>query len=188
GLHAPTPDGLLDSAIYATPALADLNDDGKLDIVFGAADQHIYAIDGHGRDLPGWPVLARDGAGGDWAKILSSPAIGDLNGDARPDVVEGTAEAYGSTPFTTGRVYAFDAHGRLLPGWPIHPPALAADSIPLAGEGVPMSPVLADVNGDGRDEVAIAAFTGTPALYNGDGTLRTNYATDGRGTASRAQA
>ena len=36
----------------------------------------------------------------DRAKILSSPAIGDLDGDGSPDVVEGTAEAYGSTPST----------------------------------------------------------------------------------------
>ena len=39
-------------------------------------------------------------------KILSSPAIGDLDGDGSPDIVEGTGEAYGSTPDTSGRVYA----------------------------------------------------------------------------------
>jgi len=162
--------GKLDSAIYSSPALADLDRDGKLDIVFGAADQKIYAIKGNGTAVSGWPVLARDiGAGADTAKILSSPAIGDLNGDGSPDVVEGTAEVYGTTPNTTGRVYAFDAHGKPLPGWPIAPGAVAADAIPLAGEGTPMSPVIADVNGDGKDEVAVTSFTGQPELWNGDG-------------------
>ncbi len=178
----------LDAAIYASPALADLDGDGRLDIVFGAADQHIYAIDGRGRDLPGWPVLARDTPEGDFTKILSSPAIGDLDGDGRPDVVEGTGEVYGSTPDTRGRVYAFDGEGRRLPGWPIAPPALAADAIPLAGEGTPMSPVLADVDGDGRDEVAIAAFTGSLELYGGDGERRLGYETNGRGAASDSSA
>jgi hypothetical protein len=164
-----TPDTTkLDAAIYASPALADLNGDGKRDIVFGAADQHLYAVDGQGRDLPGWPVLARDGS--DHAKILSSPAIGDLDGDDRPDVVEATAEVYGSTPDTRGRVYGFKADGTPLPGWPVQPPGLAADAIPLAGEGTPMSPVLTDTDGDGDDEMAIAAFTGQHAIYDGDGT------------------
>jgi hypothetical protein len=170
GLKRPADKGRLDAAIYASPALADLDRDGKLDAVFGAADQQIYAVKGNGRPVPGWPVLARDGADGDVAKILSSPAIGDLNGDGSPDVVEGTAESYGSTPSMSGRVHAFDARGKPLPGWPVAPPGLAVNSIPLAGQGVPMSPVLADVDGDKRDEVAVAAFTGEPELYRGDGT------------------
>jgi hypothetical protein len=116
-------------------------------------------------------VLARDaGAGGDHAKILSSPANGDLDGDGKPDVVEGTAESYGSTPDTSGRVYAFNRRGKRLPGWPVAVPGLATNSIPLAGEGVPDSPSLADTDGDGADEVAVASFTGEPELYDGDGT------------------
>jgi subtilisin family serine protease len=193
GLRAPAEAGRLDAAIYASPALADLDRDGKLDVVVGAADQRVYALRGDGRAVPGWPVLARDGA--DVSKILSSPAIGDLDGDGSPDVVEGTGEAYGSTPSTTGRVHAWDARGRRLPGWPVAPAALAADSIPIVGEGVPVSPVLADVDGDRRDEVAVAAFTGMPELYRGDGRRMDgpgatggHFATAGRGSASPAQA
>jgi subtilisin family serine protease len=195
-IRRPTEKGQLDATIYGSPALADLDADGKLDIVAGAADQHVYAVKGTGRDLAGWPVLARDGEHGNVAKILASPAIGDLDGDHSPDVVQATGEAYGSTPSTTGRVHAFDARGKPLPGWPVKPPALAADSIPLAGEGVPGGAVLADVDGDGRDEVAVAAFTGIPQLYRGDGTaVRGPGGTDsghfealGRGSGSDAGA
>jgi hypothetical protein len=70
----------------------------------------------------------------------------------------------------------------------VKPPALAADSIPIAGEGVPASPSLADVDGDGADEVAIAAFTGQPELYSGDGSLAHAFDTNGRGAASRSTA
>jgi len=192
-LRRPAAQGRLDAAIYATPALADLDRNGKLDIVVGAADQRIYALRGNGRALPGWPVLARDtAAGGDPEKILSSPAIGDLNGDRSPDVVEGTAEAYGSTPNTSGRVYAFSAKGKLLPGWPVAVPGIAVNSIPLAGQGVPDSPSLADVDGDRRDEVAVASFTGEPELYAGDGTRlggaggSSRFAYTGTGPGSRS--
>jgi hypothetical protein len=191
-LRRPAEDGRLDAAIYSSPALADLRGNRRLEIVFGAADQRIYALKGNGRPVRGWPVLARDG--GDAAKILSSPAIGDLDGNGSIEVIEGTAEAYGSTPSTSGRVHAFTAGGDPVPGWPVKPPALAADSIPLAGEGVPVSPSLADVDGDGDDEVAVASFTGQPELYDGDGSRLGGagglgrFQTLGRGLGSPATA
>jgi hypothetical protein len=188
-LKRPAERGELDAAIYASPALADLDRDGKLDAVFGAADQRVYAVRGNGRSVRGWPVLARD-EGGKAAKTLSSPAIGDLDGDGSPEVVEGSGEAYGSTPSMSGRVHAWDARGRRMPGWPVAPSGVAVNSIPLVGYGVPMSPVLADVDGDKRDEVAVAAFTGEPELYRGDGTRMTgaggegHFAYAGRGAGS----
>ena len=98
---------------------------------------------------------------------------------------------YGSTPQTSGRVYAWNTKGELKPGWPIKPPALAADAIPIAGEGTPASPSLADVDGDGADEVAIAAFTGQPDLYRGDGSQFSggqHFTTTGKGAESKTTA
>ena len=194
-ISRPPANGRHDAAIYASPALVDLDRDGRLDIVAGAADQKVYAWNGRGKRIPGWPVVARDGENGDESKILSSPAIGDLDGDKSPDIVEGTGEAYGSTPDTSGRVHAWDVNGKPLPGWPVKPTALSAQGIPLAGEGVPNSPVIADVDGDGKDEVAVSAFTGQPELYRGDGSRMSgpeaqasHFDTTGNGGGSDATA
>jgi hypothetical protein len=178
-----------DATIYASPALAHVDGDGKLDIVVGAGDGKVYAWNGRGRRLAGWPVEARDGD--DRERIVSSPAVGDIDGDSKLDVVEASAEVYGSTPQTEGRVYAWNASGELKPGWPIKPPGLAADAIPIAGEGTPASPALADVDGDGADEIAIAAFTGQPDLYRGDGSQFSgdqHFTTTGKGPQSRTTA
>ena len=44
---------------FGSPALADLDADGSLDIVAGAMDQHVYAFDGDGSAAAGLPGQAR---------------------------------------------------------------------------------------------------------------------------------
>jgi Subtilase family/FG-GAP-like repeat len=162
-----TPSNIVHQGIFAAPALGDIDGDGVLDIVVAAMDQHVYVWKGTGTLVPGWPVLARDlgEAEPEGARIISSPALGDLDGDHSLDVVVGTNEIYQQS----GRVYAFRSDGSRLPGWPVKVPALSPDVLPLVGEGVPAAPALADVDGDGRLEVAIAAVSGPGVLYRADG-------------------
>ena len=150
--------------------LADLDGDGVLDIVVGAMDQHLYAWRGDGTPIRGWPVLVRDpdAPAPLGARIVSTPAVGDLDGDGKMDVVVGTNEIYGRS----GRVYAFRSDGTLRRGWPVHVPSFSPqgpDVLPLVGQGVPSAPALADVDGDGKLEVGIAAVAGPVVLYHADG-------------------
>lgn len=102
------------------PALADLQGSGRLDIVFGTTDGTIDAIDpATCREIPGFPVhtapLAvpeRVPAGIDpgGQPIVADVAVGDLTGTGQLDVVATTLG---------GEVYAVDASGRTLPGWPM---------------------------------------------------------------------
>jgi len=67
--------------------------------------------------------------------VSDVPVVGDLDGDGRPDIVTGAGR--------DGRLFAFDALGNALPGWPV--------ALGIGGGGK----CLADVNGDGRLELVV---------------------------------
>ncbi len=181
-----TPDLHLKRGFFGSPALADLDADGRLDVVVGAADQHLYAWRGDGRLLSGFPTRLDSGKASDGAEIVASPAIAELDGTPGAEVVIPTNEvlgarrqppdelnpndlldlfvsaATGSTP-----VYAVDGDGSRVPGWPIEIGVLAGDVLPLV---VPsQDAAVADVDGDGRDEVSVSAATGGARLVAADG-------------------
>src|SRR4029077_14231886 len=96
----------------SSPALADLDGDGKADIVFGTSDGLVYANHAAGTALPGWPAsgdtipytpgstaFATSAIPAPRGAILASVAIGDIDGDGLLDVVAADME---------GKVYAWD--------------------------------------------------------------------------------
>jgi hypothetical protein len=211
-----------DPGLASAPSLADLDGDGALEIAASALDGHLYAWRADGSALAGFPVRLADPAkvevdpatgkaapkpGVDAreraAKSLSSPALGDLDGDGALELVVATNEEYGEGGATfavessllerlarlfdaagadelsfdvAGRVYAVHAGGNRHPGgpfvdgWPAAVPILVPGVLPTVGTGTPGSPALADVDGDGRLEVAIFAALGPPMLFSADGT------------------
>ncbi|MGI9021125.1 MAG: S8 family serine peptidase, partial [Solirubrobacterales bacterium] len=178
-----------------SPALADLDDDGTLDIVAGSLDQHVYAFDGSGRDLPGFPAkLDSDGAVG--AEIVTTPAIAQLDGEGPPEVIVATNEVVPGDPqfptsifgifnailsSSTGSnpVYALHGDGTEVAGWPVGVGVAAGDLLPLVLPG--HDSAVLDSDGDGDDEVSVSAATslagaGGSRLVGGDGATVTTYA------------
>ncbi|MEO6028931.1 MAG: S8 family serine peptidase [Candidatus Binatia bacterium] len=105
------PQNRVDRAIIASPALADLDGEGGLDVIAGGNDRHLYVWNGLGVPRPGFPLQMVDptrvaaidpvthhvtplpGAyRGD--KIMSSPGVGDIDDDGSLDIVVGTNECY----------------------------------------------------------------------------------------------
>jgi hypothetical protein len=114
-----------------TPVLADLNGDGAMEII---VNKRLYPVGevwvykGNGTVYPGWPKAIGH-------VPASSAAVGDLTGDGIPEIV---AESYTA-------LYAWEANGDTLPGFPFFMPNGAVNSY--------SSPVLADLDGDGFKEI-----------------------------------
>jgi len=88
----------------SSPAVADVDGDGRREIAVAAWDGEINLLDARGRELPGYPVMTAAGGG-----EHSSPVLADLDGDKVLEVIFASAD---------GRLYAFDSHGMAVPGWP----------------------------------------------------------------------
>jgi hypothetical protein len=98
-----------------SPVVADLGGTGgDFEIIAANMDRHVYAWRANGDAVNGFPVLVIDrskitaidpqthaptfanGIGDEWNQgaIVDTPAVGDLTGDLRPEIVVGTNEEY----------------------------------------------------------------------------------------------
>ncbi len=229
-----------------SPVLADLdgNDGGKLEIVAASMDRHVYAWNDDGSTVPGFPVLVVDGTkvasvepdthainfsdGGNrlnQGAIVDTPAVGDITGDGRPEIVVGTNEEYsaddgdaathgddgegpfnaaspvfsalaplGVLDFANSRIYAIkpdgDPDGATNPvggadpfvaGWPAPIGIALSELLPVVGEGINGSPVIADIDcGGGGPKIGTIPAAGPGYLLNADGSSCLGEDSNGR--------
>jgi thermitase len=152
-------------------ALGDLNNDGK-DEIFIKAHWKIFGYSGDGTSLSGWPPEIMT-----YNTILeNSPSIGDVDGDGNPEIVAVMDEKNWSSiddPETReGKLYVFKSDGSVLDGWPVQSPVSypGVTMIP----GFRGTPVLEDMDGDGRYEV-IATSSNEVFIYRADGTILSGW-------------
>jgi hypothetical protein len=115
------------------------------------------------------PSIARE-------SITTAPAIGDLDGDGKPEIVIVTYE---------GTLYVIDHLANALPGWPKRLPLVPSCPLDPAkpkpaapcmdtkhgfARGAFSSPVLIDMDKDGKPEIVQAAFDGNIYVFHADGT------------------
>ncbi|MFH2006198.1 MAG: S8 family serine peptidase [bacterium] len=161
----------IDSGIFAAPAVEDMDGDGDYEIVVGAYDGHVYMWHHNGDLDPGFPVKLFLAGDEDFGRILSSPALGDIDGDGSPDIVVGSNQVdNGMATFWAVHADGNDHPGSpFLEGFPGR--VVAPEMLPLIGVGVFASPAIADIDGDGISEFALAGNIGPPKVYDGEGML-----------------
>jgi VCBS repeat protein/subtilase family protein len=177
----------------APPVLADLDGDGKLEVIEAGWDGRLHAWRPNGQNLPGWPVEVTLPPGTtppsgmvtiNDHKLDLPPALAQLDDDPQPELVQRTQYSFtpgaGLQVGNAGRsnFVAYNSDGSRVPGFLISAPALAfyyGSAQEFVTEGV-SDPATADLTGDGKTEIAAAPGIFSPtSLYNPDGSLRTIY-------------
>ena len=147
-----TADNSLSRETYASPAVADLRGDGKLEVIEEDRAGLVHVIQANGKDLPGWEggrSIFQPGSPpqGD---NFSSVIVADVTGGGAPDII--AAGHYALT--------AFDAGGHAL--WYLNTPK-GANGIP---ENLQNAPAVGQLDGQGGLELAavssLASGTSNP--------------------------
>jgi len=172
---------------FSSPvAIADIDDDGKPEIVASSYSGFLYIIEHDGKRRDGWPIrlpevpsCPRDGtepAGpcSDTENIIdtgafASPVLVDMDKDGDLDIVQAGFD---------GKIHVYDIDGKSIPGWPVtvHYDGKLAEKRKRGR--VFTTPAVADFNDDGYPELLVGS---NERLGAGEqsGAI---YLIDGRGT------
>jgi hypothetical protein len=125
-----------ESRYFASPATADLDGDGKIEIIIGdlIANQ-VEVISASGASRPGWPKDVGEG-------IKAAAAVADLDGDGDLEIIVGAMD---------GTLYAWHHTGKEVTGWPVK---VDSEFRILA------TPAVGDLNGDGNPEIIVPLANG----------------------------
>ena len=83
-------------------SLADIDNNGTLEIIAGSTDNSVHVWDYLGNELTGWPITLP-------ALVQAKVAIGDIDNNGDMEII---------IPARNGYVYIYDHDGTSYPGWP----------------------------------------------------------------------
>jgi hypothetical protein len=147
-------------SVKSPPALADVDNDGQMEIIAGiwnlSGVDLLYLIQFNGTIKQGWPIEAA-------YSRLSSPTVGDLNGDGDLEIVVGGW----STAPSGEKMYAFHHTGMPVTGFPVVLPNTPSGNINS-------SCVIGNLDSDPLPEIVVKVVNNIYAL-NHDGTILAGF-------------
>jgi hypothetical protein len=132
------------------PAVADLDGDGNLEIIYSSYDGRVHAFWLDKTEHHNWPYSVYKPAEG-FFRFASEPVVADLDGNGEAEVIFGSWTQKGSNRM--GKLHILDMRGNLL----------QEVEVPAAGDwnGVLAAPTLANIDSDPDLEVVVGtAHTG----------------------------
>ncbi len=139
---------------FATPSIADIDGDGRKEVILAAPNGTVFALRSDGTTPAGWPVNLGSTGG---VNITGSSAIGSLDGTSELSIVIPMQR----DPSGADSMYVLRPNGQRKPGWP--------QPISCGGMSLAPSPALADMNNDGKLDVVYAGTDGRLYVYSGNG-------------------
>lgn len=181
--------------VHSSPSVADIDNDGRAEVVFGSDDFNVYALDGENGTIE-WTF-------GTSMEVSSSPALGDIDNDGELEVVIGSEDKHvyalnginGSEEWrflTDSYVYASPALGDIDNDGIVEVVVPSGDKLYVlngingseewrfnGSYFIRSSPALGDIDNDGEIEIVFGIHhTGCIYALNGiDGSILWRYCT-----------
>ncbi|HLE16452.1 MAG TPA: VCBS repeat-containing protein [Anaerolineales bacterium] len=144
------------------PALADLDGDGRLEILFASYDGRLHAFWLDKQEHGSWPFAVNQSGEG-FLRFASEPAVADLNGDGLAEVIFASWTEKGS--HASGKLHILDYLGNALHEVPL-PPAFSGN-----WNGSLAAPTLANLDADADLEVVLNTANSGVVAYDLPGTV-----------------
>jgi hypothetical protein len=163
----------------SNPAVADLDGDGRLEILFASYDGRLHAFWLDKSEHGTWPFPVYHPADG-YLSFASEPVVVDLDADGHAEVLFTSWTQKGSG--RTGKLYILDHLGNLLQSAEL-PPAFGG----VDWNGALPAPTLADIDGDPDLEVVVNTASSGVVAYDLPGSSHAIlYWGTGRGSYQRS--
>ena len=167
--HIPTDLGKIvsiDNPVMDQPSLrptaADLDGDGEKEILFSSYDGKVHCLHLDGIEHGAWPY-ALDSRSSAVLTFASQPAVADLNGDGKKEVIFATYTQSDQVE-ERGKLYVLDYSGKVL-AETVLPPMFTLEKDTVYPNGSRNQPCIADFDGDGQLEIAVTTYSCGVCVY-----------------------